>query len=312
MTNPNTEFDTPWKDILETYFPDFIEFFFPNIYTQIDWSKGFEFLDKELQKVVKDAELGKRLADKLVKVYLINGEEIWVLIHIEVQSQTETDFAERIFVYNYRIFDRYHRPVASLVVLGDEDPNWRPNEFTYELFGSKMGLTFPIIKLLDYKQKWSSLEENINPFSTVVMAHLKALETRSDRLTRKKWKLILTKRLYDVGMKKEDVINLFRFIDWMMTLPKDLELQFNDELDKFQEDKKMPYVTSLERIGIEKGMSQGMSNLIELLLNLKFGEESLTLIPQIKEIDNQEKLKEIFTKIELSQSLDEVINFLNN
>jgi hypothetical protein len=308
MTNPNTEFDTPWKDILETYFPDFIAFFFPNIYPQIDWNKGFEFLDKELQKVVKDAELGKRLADKLVKVYLINGEEIWVLIHIEVQSQTETDFAERIFIYNYRIYDRYRRPVASLVVLGDEDQNWRPNEFTYELFGSKMELRFPIIKLLDYHQQWSSLEENINPFSTVVMAHLKALETRSDRLTRKEWKLILTKRLYDLGMKKEDVINLFRFIDWMMTLPRELELQFNEELDQFQEDKKMPYVTSIERIAMEKGMSQ----LIELLLNIKFGEEGLTLLPQIKAVDNQEKLKEIFTKIELSQSLDEVINFLNN
>jgi hypothetical protein len=40
----------------------------------------------------------------------------------------------------------------------------------------------------------------------------------------------------------------------------------------------MPYVTSLERIGIEKGIIKS----IELLLNLKFGEEGLTLLPQIQ------------------------------
>jgi hypothetical protein len=29
MTNPNTDFDTPWKDVLEIYFEDFVSFFFP-------------------------------------------------------------------------------------------------------------------------------------------------------------------------------------------------------------------------------------------------------------------------------------------
>jgi hypothetical protein len=39
--------------------------------------------------VVRDAELGRRLADKLVKVWRRDGEEVWVLIHIEVQGQVE-------------------------------------------------------------------------------------------------------------------------------------------------------------------------------------------------------------------------------
>lgn len=74
MTNtPTTDFDTPWKDILETYFPNFIAFFFPHIHKQINWTQGFEFLDKELQQVAPDAELGKRLVDKLVKIYHIDG-----------------------------------------------------------------------------------------------------------------------------------------------------------------------------------------------------------------------------------------------
>jgi hypothetical protein len=103
---PQTEYDSPWKQMLQLYFEDFMRFFFPQTHAQIDWSRGFEFLDQELQQVVRDAGLGKRLIDKLVKIYGIGGEEEWLLIHIEVQSQEETDFPKRMFVYNYRIVRR--------------------------------------------------------------------------------------------------------------------------------------------------------------------------------------------------------------
>jgi hypothetical protein len=62
--NPPTEYDSPWKDIIQIYFPEFMKFFFPAAYDEIDWDKGIEFLDKELQEAVKDAEIGRRFADK--------------------------------------------------------------------------------------------------------------------------------------------------------------------------------------------------------------------------------------------------------
>lgn len=102
-------FDSPWKDILTNYFEDFIAFFFPQAYSAIDWSKPYQFLDTELQQIVRDAELGKRIADKLVQVWLKNGDSLWVLIHIEIQNQPQTDFAKRMYTYNHRIFDRYDR-----------------------------------------------------------------------------------------------------------------------------------------------------------------------------------------------------------
>ena len=40
----------------------------------------------DFNSVVRDAELGKRLVDKLVKIYRTSGEEAWVLLHVEVQS----------------------------------------------------------------------------------------------------------------------------------------------------------------------------------------------------------------------------------
>ena len=52
-TEPNTSFDSPWKDIVEAYLPEFFAFFFPDAYTAIDWEKGFDFLDQQLRQVVR-------------------------------------------------------------------------------------------------------------------------------------------------------------------------------------------------------------------------------------------------------------------
>ena len=78
--NSSNSFDSAWKEVVEAYLPEFVAFFFPDAHAAIDWDKGFEFLDQELQQVVRDAELGKRLVDKLVKVYLNDGEEAWILL----------------------------------------------------------------------------------------------------------------------------------------------------------------------------------------------------------------------------------------
>jgi hypothetical protein len=302
MNTPSTDFDTPWKDIIERYFEDFIAFFLPQAHEEIDWNQGYEFLDKELQQVVRDAELGRRLVDKLAKVYLQNGEEAWVLIHIEVQSQEETDFAERMFVYHYRIFDRYKRKVASLAVLGDERSNWRPSQYGYQLWSSEIRFNFPVVKLLDYSNQWSALEASRNPFAIVVMAHLTAQETRNNRLRRKELKFALIRRLYEQGFAREDVVNLFYFIDWVMSLPQELEDEFWREVGQYEEERRMPYVSSVERIGIRQGLLEG----IELGLELKFGSEGLDLFPEISEIRDVEQLRAILTSLRTVNTLEDL------
>ncbi len=309
MSQNATEFDSPWKDVIERYFEDFIAFFFPQAHGEIDWTRDYEFLDKELQQVVRDAELGRRLADKLVKVWRIGGEEAWVLIHVEVQSQEETNFAERMYVYHYRIYDRYKRSVASIAILGDERDSWRPNQFGYELWGSEVRFRFPVVKLLDYQQ-WSALEDSSNPFATVVMAHLKAQETRADRSRRFEWKLTITRRLYERRFSREDVLNLFQFIDWVMSLPEELEQQFWREVIQYEEERRMPYITSVERIGIQKGRVQGIrEGLLEgisLGLKLKFGREGLGVLPEISALQDVEQLRAILAGLETAHTVSEL------
>ncbi|MFW6373015.1 MAG: hypothetical protein ACOC3W_04880 [Thermodesulfobacteriota bacterium] len=62
------DYDSRWKEILSAYFREFMEFFFPHIAREIDWSRGYELLDKELRQITRESEVGFRLADQLVKV----------------------------------------------------------------------------------------------------------------------------------------------------------------------------------------------------------------------------------------------------
>lgn len=61
--------------------------------------------------------------------------------------------------YNYRLYDRYRSPIASLAVLANEHPNWRPQQFTYSVLGCETSIHFPIAKLIDY-------QDQLDAFST--------------------------------------------------------------------------------------------------------------------------------------------------
>ena len=91
-------------------------------------------------------------------------------------------------------------------------------------------------------------------------------------------------------------------IDWLMELPPALAGVFRQELDQIQEEKRMPFVTSIERLARREGMCEG----IETVLKIRFGDEGLQLMPAIHEIHEEEKLRAILKTLETDASLDEV------
>ena len=113
-----------------------------------------------------------------------------------------------------------------------------------------------MVKLLDYRAKLDSLEQDSNPIAQVVLAHLKALETRKDTASRFTWKLRLIRGLYDRGWTAKDVRQLFRLIDWMMALPVELQGEFRSEINRFEEERHMPYLSSIERLAMEEGLEK--------------------------------------------------------
>ena len=275
MENPNDHYDSPWKDAIEHYFPEFIEFYFPDAYAGIDWSKEYVFLDQELRAVVQDAELGTRIVDKLVRVTEISGTETWVYIHVEVQGTKQAEFAKRMFVYNYRIFDKYEKPVASLAVLADDHKQWKPTFYGYALLGCKHTLEFPVAKLTDYEDQLDDLLVSENAFGLITAAHILTRQTRKENQERYEAKLRLVRILYQRHWDKQRVIDLITVVDWLMTLPTWLETKVWQEIETIEESKKMQYITSIERIGIAKGITQGItkgeSRILRRQLELRFG-----------------------------------------
>ncbi|WP_300971336.1 hypothetical protein [Thiocapsa sp.] len=268
----------------------------PRIHAGIDWSLGYRFLDKEFQQIVRDADIGRRYADKLVGLHRLDGQPTRVLVHVEVQGEPETAFAERMFVYNHKIRDAHGVPVASLAVLADTDPRFRPEHHHDDLWGCSVDFRFPMVKLIDWDtpERWSALEVSENPFALVVMAQIRAKATK-DPETRKAWKFRLIRLMYDRGYARKDILELFRVIDWMIQLPGTLETAFRQEIFTYEESKQMPYVTTVERAGIEKGQrigyQKGEADLLLWLIEKKFGETSANALRERVESADSDTLR---------------------
>lgn len=317
MAHAPDDYDTPWKDAVTRYFPAFMAFFFPQAHRQIDWRRPHDFLDQELAQLARDGELGKRLADRLVRVHTHDGGQRWVLIHLEVQGRRERAFAERIFSYHYRAYDRFRRPVASLVLLTDDSPRWRPHRFCYQLFGCQIQLDFSVVKLSDYAPRLEQLLRQSNPFGLVAAAHLLTRQTRGDAARRHAAKWRLTRLLYERDWDKQRIIDLYVLIDWMMRLPPELELLLWRDIQSLEREQAMRYVSSVERIGMEKGREEGLregrqegrqegrSELLALLIETRFGSVPPAIRARLAAADTVE-LDAWARKLFSATSLDEV------
>jgi hypothetical protein len=114
-----------------------------------------------------------------------------------------------------------------------------------------------MIKLWEYNDRWAELERNPNPFALVVMAHLKTKATRDDARKRLDSKVDLVRQLYGRGYKHADLLELFRLIDWLLRLPTAMERKFRERVDEFEQESKMKYVTSIERLRARARITPG-------------------------------------------------------
>jgi hypothetical protein len=286
------DLDSPWKEALQHFLAPYLALLFPAVHAGIDWHKGYESLDQELQQIVRAARVRARRADKLFQVWRRDGGEAWLLIHLEVQGRKDRDFPERMFVYGYRIYDRYRRPVVSLAVLCDDDPDWRPETFEAGACGSALGVHFLSAKLIDYRGREEALERDPNPFAAVVLAQR------------------LIKGLYDRGLSAEQVRQLFGLLDWMLQLPEGLDRQFREEIERFEEERRMPYVTSIERLaraeGREERREEGMVETIAVLLEAKFRAAGKRLVPRVRALRDVDKLRALTRTLASAETVDEV------
>jgi hypothetical protein len=194
-------------------------------------------------------------------------------------------------------------------VLADERADWRPSSFHSSLWGCTASLVFPTVKLLDYTDE-AALEQDPNPFATVVLTHRKTQQTRDNPESRRAWKLRLARGLYERGWSPEDVLELLRFIDWMMELPPALAQQFRQDIYQYEKEKQMPYVTSFERMaeqrGIEKGLREGLLKGLAQTIEIKFGARGKRLMTRIHRITDVAALEALHQTALTAASLDQL------
>jgi len=122
--------------------------------------------------------------------------------------------------------------------------------------------------------------------------HLRTLETTSNSQARKEYKFSLLKRLYEQGRDRQDIIDFYRLIDWMMTLALELQSEFDQQVTQYEETMKMPYITSIEirgeQRGEQRGELKGKQDLILQMLNYRFSEIDPSLVAQIKTLASEQ------------------------
>ena len=225
--------DQYMKGILEDLFSDFLRFFYPNADELFDINRGFEFLDQEVEKLfpVGNTEYQKSV-DKLVKVYTKDGKEEWMLVHIEVQGYYDAHFAERMFIYFYRIRDSYGKRVRSIAIFTDDRHSYHSNEYVYQEDETSVIFRFKTYKVLD--QDPEELEASNNPFAWVILTIQLALQ-RERLQTDDYFQLTmdLVRRLYRKGFDRDKIYQLLVFIKKYVHFDKpEINSKFDNELDK--------------------------------------------------------------------------------
>jgi hypothetical protein len=306
-------FDLWWKWFLRQFLEEFWALTAPDLHALVDWTKGVEFIDKELLPTSPKGRARRLYVDCLFKVYLNTGEAQLILIHVEIQAQREARFPKRMFRYFARLFLEYDLPIISFAVLVDEHPRWRPDTYQYALGGCELRFKFRIVKLLDLER--TQLEQSRNPASIMLLAFLKARETESDMNLRLEARRQLAILARERGYNEWLVARLDELLEGIMQLPEALEKEYERALEEYKQSKGSPFISAAERIGLRQGLlegyqeglaegrAEGLRVAIISVLRRKHGDLMESLIPALTTIQDTNALERLH---EAALELDDI------
>jgi hypothetical protein len=261
--------DLLWKGIIEDCFEDFAYLMLPTLAPLIDFNRGIDFLDKELEDLFSLEEKKKlRVVDKLAKFYTLNGEEHYILAHIEVQGYYDLHFAKRMYIYFVRLKEKHDKPICALAIFTDGNKNFKPDIYEEIYHGTEIRYKYLTYKVLD--QDLIALQASENPFAIVIETVLVALQNKkladNDLL---KLKIDLVKRLLRKKISKEKIASMMNFIRYYLRFKQvETNIAFEQEIEIINQ-KSYPMGTheillhQAETKGIKKGEKRGIEKGIE-------------------------------------------------
>jgi predicted transposase YdaD len=244
--------DRLFKELLKTFFLDFLDLFAPEMAALID-AESVEFLDKE---VFADAVTGDRYeADLVVKVRL-RGETAYVIFHIEHQAQHEADFVERMFWYFALFHHRHRTPVYPIAILSYATPRAEQPNVHRVAFPNREVLRFEYHAIQLNRLNWRDFVRRENPVAAALMAKMDIAKEDRPRVKLECLRLLATLKLDRARMSF-----ISAFVDTYLKLSPTEEAKFETELAELvpqEKEEVMELTTSWMERGIEQGLQQGL------------------------------------------------------
>jgi Putative transposase, YhgA-like len=291
MSNQNIDHDRLFKELISTFFIEFLELFLPDVARDID-RDSIQFLPELVLTDVTEGE--KKNIDLLAKVKY-RQEDTYFLIHVEAQSYTQAAFAKRIFKYFARLHEKYDLPIYPVVIFSFDEPK-RPEPNNYQV-------TFPSLNVLNFnfasiqlnQLSWRDYLTQQNPVAAALMAKMNIAVSERPQVKAECLRLLITLRLDPARMQL-----ISGFVGVYLDLNAAEEELFNATVDRMgltNEEEYMEMVTSWERKGLQEGRQEERRAGITKLLQLRFGEIDAQLeaiIPQLLELSTDEYMDLIY------------------
>src|SRR5699024_409394 len=158
--------DQLFKQLIQHYFKEFIQVFFPLLYDEIDFSE-VTFLSEETFTETFGGE--KQLLDIVVQVRW-KSKNTMIVIHVEPQSYLQKDFNKRMFKYATTLYHKVNMPVIPIAVFNYHD-NWNKDSFTLRVANIDV-FHFRYLTLHVRKQNWRSFIKQPNPVTAALLSNM--------------------------------------------------------------------------------------------------------------------------------------------
>jgi hypothetical protein len=285
------KYDMLWKGMIEEVMADLLLFVDPEIGKQLDLNRGFEFLDKELAALYPQPEKpsSTRVVDKLVKVFMRDGQERFVLLHIEVQGSHDAQFTRRMFEYYIRLFNKHGQPVAAIALLTGKDGKRMPAVYEDRCLWMYARYEFKTLCITDFSDE--VLKANDNPFAAVLLVAKEALlrvkgeEMQRDLvLLEEKTRIarLLKEKMVVFGKQKTEAILAF-LNNYVVFKNSNINLIFMQRTDDiFQKENTMGIIEQLAEIKRHEAVEEGKAESVRLFLaNTEFSPDKIAELVKV-------------------------------
>ena len=254
---PDIDHDRLFKELLTTFFVEFVEAFLPDVDAYLD-RESVEFLDKE---VFTDVTQGKRYESDMVVRARFRGRETFFLILVENQSTPQAGFPRRMFVYFARFYEKFDLPIYPVVVYSFDKPRrLQPGAHTVGFPGFVVNrFRFRVIQL--NRLRWRDYASRPNPAATALMAKMQIAARDRPKVKVQCLRLIATLKLDPARSHL-----IAGFVHSYLRLTSREFARFEQEIGEASpEERKTMLTLTNEWIeeGIEKGLERGLAQGIE-------------------------------------------------